>query len=80
MRFVLRAMAALGLLIVGTWISGFTAIAIYMRPFGGIPYSWNLLALNYGWVLLLLLGLALAGTAVPLLLRRGSRAPNNHLL
>jgi hypothetical protein len=68
-------MSVLGLLIVGAWVSGFIAIAIYMRPFGGIPYSWDLMALNYGWVLLLLFGLALAGIALPLLLHRRARAP-----
>jgi hypothetical protein len=70
MRFILWAMLAAGLTVVAVWVAGFAIITVHMRPFGGIPYSWGLLRLNYGWVLLLLFGLALSGLALPLLLRR----------
>jgi len=71
MRVFLWALFALGLAIVAYWGAIFALIYFQMRRFGGIPYSWNLLTLNWGWTLLLVFGLALIGTTLPLLLRRG---------
>jgi len=69
MRVFLWALFALGLAIVAYCGAIFALIYFQIRQFGGIPYSWSFLKLNWGWVLLLVFGLALIGTALPLLLR-----------
>ncbi len=40
--------------------------ATTLERFGGIPWSWDLLRLNAGWVALLLCGLLLIGVALRL--------------
>ena len=61
-----------GLVFILAFTVFFIGVFIFMGPFGGIPWSWNLLLLNFRWVVLLLAGILLIGFAT-YMFRRSSR-------
>ena len=62
-RFLLWTAQVAGLLILLYCAVMFVAFANAMRPFGGIPFSWDLLRLNLHWAIALLAGIALSGAS-----------------
>jgi hypothetical protein len=54
-----------------------TLMAVVMQRFGGIPWSLDLIQLNWGWAALLPCGLVFLGLAAALFLRARSRAISN---
>ena len=73
-RFARWSALIIGLLFISVFIIVFSALAVTMRRFGGIPYSWDLFFLNLPWVAMLVAGFSLvAGAAY--LFRRARRSP-----
>jgi hypothetical protein len=73
-RFMRWLALIVGLLFISAFTILFIALAVTMGPFGGIPYSWNLLFLNAPWVAMLAAGLLLIISAARMFRRaKGSR-------
>jgi hypothetical protein len=47
----------------------FIGLAVAMGPFGGVPYSWDLLVLNRYWIAMLAAGLLLVAGAARMFVR-----------
>ena len=71
-RLVRWSALVAGVLFILTFTIAFVGFFNLMRPFGGIPWSWNFLLLNAQWVVLPVVGILLVGFAI-YLFRRGNR-------
>jgi hypothetical protein len=61
-------MLAVGATILSLFALMLALVAAGMKPFGGIPWSWDFIRLNVFWAALLLSGLILTGLAACLFL------------
>ncbi|GAA0313947.1 hypothetical protein GCM10009087_25400 [Sphingomonas oligophenolica] len=65
-----------GLQVILLCIATFAEFASVMLPFGGIPYSWNLLWLNLHWLIALFVGLTLTAASAYALVAERRRDSN----
>lgn len=77
MKLVRWTILAIGVAMVALFTTMLVLFSTTLERFGGIPWSWDLLRLNAGWVALLLCGLLFLGIALRLFLNDRNRSNSN---